>query len=115
MSKTYNWDKKTTRETSLPPYIFKKYFSKKEYSLIDIENIFKDSYHDFEDETLRIDYFSEIAKQLWWILVKQKMEKNKLGEIILMASEINFYFDSDNLDMVDDILDDISQFLKTNQ
>lgn len=115
MSKTYNWDKKITKEIVLPSGIYKKYLSKKEFSLIDIKNTFRKSYNDFEKENLRIDYFSEISKQLWWILVKQKMEKNKLGEIVLMASEINFYFDSDNLDMVDDILYDISQFLKTNQ
>jgi hypothetical protein len=115
MSKTHNWDKKNTKEILLPSSIYEKYLSKKEYSLADIDNIFRNSFYDFEKKDLRMDYFSEISKQLWWVLVKQKMEKNKLGEIILMASEINFYFDSDKLDMINDILYDISQFLKTNQ
>ncbi len=111
MSKIYNWDTKKVTEVTLSPDIIKKYFSKKKYSLIDIENIFIDSYNDFKNKILRIDYFSEICQQLWWILVKQKIEKNKLGNIVLMASEINFYLNSDNLDMVDDILNDVEEYL----
>jgi len=112
MSKIYNWDTKKITEVLLPADIIKKYFPKKEYSLDDVEEIFKNSYEDFKNEILRIDYFSEIADNLWNILVKQRIEKNKIGDITLMASEINFYLDSDNLDRVDDILDDVEKYLR---
>lgn len=111
MSKIYNWDTKKVTEVSLTPNLIKKYFSKKEYSLDDVEEIFINSYDDFKNEILRIDYFSEIADNLWNISVHQKIEKNKIGEITLMASKINFYLDSDNLDRVDDILDEIEKYL----
>lgn len=71
MSKIYNWDTKKITEVSLPLDIENKYFSKQEYSLDDIENIFKISYTDFTNKDLRIDYFSEIVDNLWNILVKK--------------------------------------------
>lgn len=113
MSKIHNWDAKKVTEVSLTPNLINKYFSKQEYSLDDIEEIFKNSYIDFKNEILRIDYFSEIANNLWNILVKQKNEKNKIGDITLMASEINFYLGSNNFDMIDDILDEIQEYLES--
>ena len=112
MSKIYNWDTKKVIEINLPLDIVKKYFSKKEYSLDDVEEIFKNSYDDFKNEILRIDYFSEIANNLWNILVKQRIEKNKIGDITLMTSEINFYLSVDNLNRVDDILDEVEEYLE---
>jgi hypothetical protein len=112
MSKIYNWDTKKVTEFSLTPDLIKKYFSKKEYFLDDIEEIFKNSYNDFKNEILRIDYFSEIADNLWNILVQQRIEKNKIGNITLMTSEINFYLSADNLDRVDDILDEVEEYLR---
>lgn len=61
---------------------------------------------------MRIDYFSEIADNLWNILVQQRIEKNKIGDITLMTSEINFYLSADNLDRVDDILDEVEEYLR---
>jgi hypothetical protein len=115
MSKIYNWDTKEVTEINLSLDIVKKYFSKQKYSLKDVEKIFKNSYSDFKNEILRIDYFSEISDNLWNILVKQKMENNKIGDITLMASEINFYLSVDNLDRVDDILDRVEEYLQNKK
>lgn len=115
MSKIYNWDTKKVTEISLTPDLIKKYFSKQEYSLNDIEKIFKTSYSDFKSKALRIDYFSEIANLLWGVLVKQKLENNKIGDMVLMVSELNFYLQSNNLDMVDDILYEAQQYLENKE
>jgi hypothetical protein len=115
MSKIYNWDNKRVEKISLPLDILNKYCLNKDYFITDIKNTFKKSYYDFKNEILRIDYFSEIANRLWWILVEQKNEKSELGDITLLASEINFYLESNNLDKVDDILYDIEKYLENKE
>ena len=91
-----------------------KYFFKEIRHVSDAKKIFKNSYFDFRNETIRIDQFSEIANRLWEILMKEKKEKNEIGYLVLMVSEINFYLDTNNLNRVDDILDEVRKYFDIN-
>lgn len=114
MSKIYNWETKKTKQTKLTKETISKYFFKEIRYVSDAKKIFKNSYFDFRNETIRIDQFSEIANRLWEILMKEKKEKNEIGYIVLMVSEINFYLDTNNMNRVDDILDEVRKYFDIN-
>lgn len=115
MSKIYNWDTKKTKHINLSNKIKNKYFFKDICNISDVKKIFKNSYLDFKKETIYIDQFSEIANILWGWLMKNRKERNKTGDIILMVSEINFYLNINNLDRVDDILDEVQKYFNINK
>ena len=111
MTKIHHWESKKSITTTLPKKVFRQYFNQTQYSLSQITSIFKQSFADYQAKKLSLKLFSEISNQLFNYLIHHQQENSPITDIILIASEINFYTQSSQTKMVQNILIDIQNFI----